>query len=122
MTAADDLDPVALRVAVGDLARALQRRVDREYALPKPPDSHLALLRLIGERGAITVGEAAEALAMKPNNVSALVAAMADGGMLTRTPDPQDRRVARLTATPEETRRLAEVDALYGEVLGRAVA
>lgn len=94
------------------LQRALDRRMDRDFPHPKPPDNQLALLRLARREGGITVREAADALLMKPNNVSAMVTPLVAAGLLERVPDPADRRIAHLHTTVEARRRGDEVDEL----------
>ncbi|MFF7251374.1 MarR family winged helix-turn-helix transcriptional regulator [Embleya sp. NPDC008237] len=94
------------------LHRTVERRLVADLGRPKPPEAHLALLRVVGEREGITVREAAEALLMKANNVSALVTKLVDEGMMERHVDPGDRRVVRLRLTAQARRRSADVDAL----------
>ncbi|MFJ7149269.1 MarR family winged helix-turn-helix transcriptional regulator [Streptomyces sp. NPDC100445] len=109
-----DLDSVApaLADALPALHRALDRLVARDYAHPKPPEGPLNLLRHLEEHRGATVREAAEALLMKPNNVSALVSQLAGEGLLERRRDSADKRVVRLYLTPVARRRLGEVRAL----------
>lgn len=94
------------------LHRTVERRLIADFEHPKPPEVQLALLRVVGEREGITVREVAEALLMKPNNVSALVTKLVDEGVLERQLDPGDKRVVRLRLTAEARRRSAAVDAL----------
>ncbi|MGK5629206.1 MarR family winged helix-turn-helix transcriptional regulator [Streptomyces sp. URMC 123] len=94
------------------LHRALDRRLTQDFPHPKLPEGQLALLRLVGERDGITVREAAEALLMKPNNVSALVTQLSGLGLLERRQDPADKRVAHLHVTAEARHRLTAVAAL----------
>ncbi|MGC3001527.1 MarR family winged helix-turn-helix transcriptional regulator [Streptomyces sp. G35A] len=103
------------------LHRALDRRVGSEYPHPKPPEGQLALLRFVAEHEGATVGEAATALLMKPNNVSALVSQLTERGELERRQDPADKRVARLHLTGVSRQRIAEVRALEELHLGRAL-
>ncbi|UFQ17713.1 MULTISPECIES: MarR family winged helix-turn-helix transcriptional regulator [Streptomyces] len=88
------------------LHRALERRFALDFPYPRLPEGQLALLRLVGERDGITVRAAADALLMKPNNVSALVTQLAGQGLLERGQDPADKRIARLRLTAEARRRL----------------
>ncbi|MET7297445.1 MarR family winged helix-turn-helix transcriptional regulator [Embleya sp. NPDC005575] len=99
------------------LIRALERRSDRELPSPKPSEGERALLRLVAERDGITVRQAAEALLMKPNNVSALVSKLVGKGLLERMPDPADKRVAHLHSTPAARSRSNAVDALLADVV-----
>ncbi|MFV0128738.1 MarR family winged helix-turn-helix transcriptional regulator [Streptomyces sp. HMX112] len=101
-----------LVAAVPALHRALDRRLAQDFPHPKPPEGPLALLRLVDGRPGLTVREAADALLMKPNNVSALVTQLAGQGMLERRQDTADKRVAHLFPTAEARRRLARVDTL----------
>ncbi|MGW0468502.1 MarR family winged helix-turn-helix transcriptional regulator [Streptomyces sp. NPDC003027] len=96
-----------------DLHRALERRADQDFPHPKPPEGQLAILRLVRERPGITVRAAAEALLMKPNNVSALVSQMVTGGLLLREQDPADKRVAHLRVTDEALSRVSAVEELF---------
>ncbi|MFI0230861.1 MarR family winged helix-turn-helix transcriptional regulator [Streptomyces sp. NPDC017086] len=118
-----DVDSVAsaLAGALPALHRALDRRVARDFAHPKPPEGHLGLLRYVAEHEGATVREAAGALLMKPNNVSALVSQLAGQGLLERRPDSADRRVVRLHLMPVARRRLAEVHALQVSHLTEAL-
>ncbi|MGA4800204.1 MarR family winged helix-turn-helix transcriptional regulator [Streptomyces lavendulocolor] len=112
---AQDISDVAtgLAAVLPVLQRALDRRLAGDFPHPRPPEGQLALLRLVGERDGITVREAADALLMKPNNVSALVSRMTEDGMLERRPDPADKRVAHLHLTAEARRRLTAVQELF---------
>ncbi|WP_030749126.1 MarR family winged helix-turn-helix transcriptional regulator [Streptomyces sp. NRRL S-31] len=118
-----DVDRVAtaLADALPALHRALDRLVARDYAHPKPPEGHLNLLRYVAEHEGATVREAAAALLMKPNNVSALVSQLSGQGLLERRPDSSDKRVVRLHLMPVARRHLAEVRALQVAHLDRAL-
>ncbi|CAL9447345.1 hypothetical protein SUDANB126_02392 [Streptomyces sp. enrichment culture] len=67
------------------------------------------------------MGEAATALLMKPNNVSALVSQLTERGELERRQDGADKRVAHLHLTESSRQRIAEVRALEESHLGRAM-
>ncbi|MCG0067063.1 MarR family winged helix-turn-helix transcriptional regulator [Streptomyces tricolor] len=118
-----DVDSVAsaLADALPALHRALDRLVARDYAHPKPPEGRLNLLRHVAEHPGATVREAAEALLMKPNNVSALVSQLTEEGLLERRQDSADKRVARLYPTAVARRRLGEVRALQVSHLTEAL-
>ncbi|MEU9559719.1 MarR family winged helix-turn-helix transcriptional regulator [Streptomyces fumanus] len=120
---AQDIDHVAagLGSSLPSLARALERHVSRHYPHPKPPEAQLALLRHVEEHDGVTVRAAAEALLMKPNNVSALVTQLTEQGLLQRRQDPSDRRVAHLHLTPTSRQALTEVEGLMSAHLSRAL-
>ncbi|MGQ4444828.1 MarR family winged helix-turn-helix transcriptional regulator, partial [Streptomyces violaceoruber] len=96
-----DIDRMAsgLAACLPVLHRALDRQVTARYPHPKPPEGQLALLRYVAQHEGVTVREAAEALLMKPNNVSALVSQLVEQGDLERRRDSADKRVAHLHLT-----------------------
>ncbi|GHJ96353.1 MULTISPECIES: MarR family winged helix-turn-helix transcriptional regulator [Streptomyces] len=112
-----DIDRLAsgLAACLPALARALERHVDQHYPHPKPSDAQLTLLRYVETNSGTTVREAARAVRMKPNNVSALVTQLTEQGLLERRQDPADRRIAHLHLTPAAQRRLGEVKQLMGD-------
>ncbi|WP_171164469.1 MarR family winged helix-turn-helix transcriptional regulator [Streptomyces sp. I05A-00742] len=120
---AQDLRRLAsgLATVLPALHRALDRRLAQDFPHPKLPEGQRALLRLVGERDGITVRAAAEALLMKPNNVSASVSQLADQGLLERRGDPADRRVAHLHLTAEARHRLDLVGDLMNGYLTEAL-
>ncbi|MFJ8650226.1 MarR family winged helix-turn-helix transcriptional regulator [Streptomyces sp. NPDC093546] len=103
------------------LNRALDRRIVRDLPFPRLPEAQLALLRLVAEREGATVRQCAEALMMKPNNVSALVSALTDQGLLERRQDTADKRIAHLYPTETAKSRLAEVRNLKARHLSEAL-
>jgi DNA-binding MarR family transcriptional regulator len=87
------------------------RRITRRGAAPVAeltalPGAQLELVRVVRRLPGVSVGEAAEELAVAPNTVSTLVRQLCDAGVLRRVPDPGDRRVARLHLTPDTSRRV----------------
>ncbi|MGW4273914.1 MarR family winged helix-turn-helix transcriptional regulator [Streptomyces similanensis] len=110
-----------LAVALPALHRALDHRIRADFPHAGLPDGPLALLRLAAEREGVTVREAAEALLMKPNNVSALVSQLTGRGLLERRADPADRRVAHLYVTDLAREHLAEARALAERHLATAM-
>ncbi|WP_225801260.1 MarR family winged helix-turn-helix transcriptional regulator [Streptomyces sp. NK15101] len=114
----------ALVACLPALARAVERQVDLDdtHSKPaKPSEAQLALLRHVEAYDGITVREAAEALLMKPNNVSALVGQLTERGLLERRQDPADKRVAHLHLTATARREIAEVEHLMGGHVARAL-
>ncbi|MFI1050650.1 MarR family winged helix-turn-helix transcriptional regulator [Streptomyces griseoruber] len=103
------------------LHRTLERRVASIYPHPKPPEGQLLLLKFVAQQEGATVREAAEALLMKPNNVSALVSQLTGAGELERRPDSADKRVAHLYLTATSRTRLAEVRDLETACLAEAL-
>ncbi|MFF4353160.1 MarR family winged helix-turn-helix transcriptional regulator [Streptomyces sp. NPDC001530] len=103
------------------LNRALDRQVARDFPGPKPPEGQLALLRFVSQQEGATVREAADALPMRPNNVSVLVSQLVEQGLLERRQDTGDKRIAHLYPTSRARRELAEVQRLEGAHIARAL-
>ncbi|MEU4191588.1 MarR family transcriptional regulator [Kribbella sp. NPDC026611] len=85
-----------LLAAVGLVRRHLRRSVGRPFPLT---DSQAELIRLVRRNPGVSVAEAAAELGLVANTVSTLVGQLTERGLLLRTPDPSDRRVARLSLT-----------------------
>ncbi|CAM2965435.1 MarR family winged helix-turn-helix transcriptional regulator [Streptomyces albus] len=120
---AQDIDRVAVGLAacLPALARALERRIGSEFPHPKPPEAQLALLRHVEAHDGVTVRRAAEALLMKPNNVSALVTQLTEQGLLERRQDPEDKRIAHLHLTAASRQQLTEVQRLMVDQIARVL-
>ena len=88
-----------LRLAVTRLARRLRTQLPGELS-----PSQLATLSSVERLGPITLGELSGVERVKPPTMTKIVACLEDQGMVTRTVDPTDRRVARVEATPEGRR------------------
>ncbi|MFI1707609.1 MarR family transcriptional regulator [Streptomyces griseoruber] len=65
------------------LNRHLKQSIDRQLPYPNLPERQLALLQYVAEHDGATVHNAAEALRMVPNNVSALVTRLTEAGLLS---------------------------------------
>ncbi|WP_432138157.1 MULTISPECIES: MarR family winged helix-turn-helix transcriptional regulator [unclassified Streptomyces] len=118
-----DVDEVAAGLVawLPALHRALDRRVGRDCPAAKLPEAQLALLRHVEAQAGVTVRQAADALLMKPNNVSALVTQLTGQGLLERRGDPADKRIAHLHLTSAARRRLDEAGQLAGTHLGHVL-
>ncbi len=91
------------------LIRALRRilRMRLRQGLGQPlPGPAAELLRLAADQPGLRVGDAAKALHIAPNTTSTLVRQLTAAGLLERTADEQDARVARLTVTAAGKERL----------------
>ncbi|MBL7502124.1 MarR family transcriptional regulator [Frankia sp. CNm7] len=119
-------DGVAGQLAqeVVEAARLLWATVGAEKptALPaafeKLRPRHIQLLRLLAQRPGISVRAAAEALSMRPHNLSTLLTDLVDAGLVERLGDPRDRRIARLYLS-DGTRE--EVESVERELQGAVV-
>ncbi|WP_345626584.1 MarR family winged helix-turn-helix transcriptional regulator [Rugosimonospora acidiphila] len=89
-----------LLATLGLMRRHLRRRAGRPWPSSPLTTSQVELARLVRHNPGISVAEAAGELGLVPNTVSTLVGQLSEQGLLRRSPDPNDRRVARLTLTP----------------------
>lgn len=117
-----DTAMVELGMVLADLTRILERRMDRDFPHPRPPETHLAVLRLVRANDGMTVRQVADALLMQSSNTSALISTLCANGMLRREPDAQDRRVVHLHLTDEARSRVDEANAQVGRYLTQALA
>jgi DNA-binding MarR family transcriptional regulator len=90
----------ALRISVSRLARRLRvERLVPELAEPVLSDTQLAALATLERHGAMTPGELAEHEKVQPPSMTRVIAALADWDLVTRSPDPTDRRQVILSVT-----------------------
>jgi DNA-binding MarR family transcriptional regulator len=92
-----------LRLAVTRLARRLRTQLPGGLS-----PSQLATMATVECRGALTLGELSAAERVKPPTMTKIVAALEEQGLVSRTVDPNDRRVARVEATAAGLAFLAE--------------
>ena len=90
-----------LRLAVTRLARRLRTQLPGEVS-----PSQLATLSSVERLGPLTLGELSSTERVKPPTMTKIVACLEEQGLVSRTVDPSDRRVARVEATTEGRRFL----------------
>jgi DNA-binding MarR family transcriptional regulator len=95
-----------LLAAVGLVRRHLRRSVGRPFPLSALTDSQAELVRTVRRNPGISVAEAAAELGLVANTVSTLVGQLTERELLQRTPDPADRRIARLTLADPARRQV----------------
>jgi DNA-binding MarR family transcriptional regulator len=106
-----------LRMAVGRLARRLRVSTAGELTA-----SQLSSLSTVVKRGPLRIGELVALEAVNPTSLSRIVGRLEEGGLVRRTPDPQDGRGAVLEATPRGRRALEHVDRERTALLHAVVA
>lgn len=111
-TAAETTDAYAvadlLLAQTGRIRRVGRRRQGRPQELARLTAAQLELVRLVRRLPGVSVARAADELGVAPNTVSTLVRQLTEAGMLVRTIDELDRRVARLALPEPLARRLGE--------------
>lgn len=90
-----------LRLGVTRLARKL-----RQEAEPGITPSMLAALSSAERQGPLTMRELCAAEQVQPPSMTRIVAALAEGGLVAREADADDRRVVWVRVTPEGRRLL----------------
>src|SRR5215210_8013600 len=83
-----------LRLAVTRLARRLRTALPGQLS-----PSQLATLATVERLGPLTLGELSNAERVKPPTMTKIVACLEEQGLVSRTVDQSDRRVARVEAT-----------------------
>jgi DNA-binding MarR family transcriptional regulator len=101
---------------------ATRRAAGRDASGPQLTGAQLDVVRLLDARPAICVTETADALGLMPNTVSTLVGQLVASGLVSRTTDPADRRVARLELTARARRRVDGWRARRAAAVGDALA
>ncbi|MEV0719441.1 MarR family transcriptional regulator [Asanoa sp. NPDC050611] len=89
---------VARRIRVGVAAYSERIRAERAGFLTL---TQTAVLGQLYRHGALTPGEIADRLRAKPQTLTRVFATLQERGLITRTPDPDDRRQALVTITDQ---------------------
>lgn len=101
----EDLSDAFAGVMIG-ISRLVRRRLRREMPGPRLRGAQVELLRLVAANPGISVSAAAKELYLAGNSVSTVVNQLTAAGLLQRETRSDDRRSARLLATPEAEARL----------------
>ncbi len=111
-----------LMPAVVALRRAVRRRTRERVDLPALPPAQVELLRAVQDSPGIGVAAVARQLRLADNSVSTLVRTAIADGHVRRSPDPADRRAARLELTDAAHERLRRWRAARADVVDAALA
>jgi DNA-binding MarR family transcriptional regulator len=90
-----------LRFALVPLVRLL-----RQQNGPDLTASKASALGSIAKHGPLTVGELAELERVTSPMITKIAKGLEEAGLVTRSPDPTDRRITRLALTAQGSRRL----------------
>lgn len=134
--AAQDQPPAELAERLRLVLTRMSRRL-RQQGDGAATSSQISALSTIARRGPLTLGELASLEHVQPPSMTRIVSHLEDSGLVRREADVLDRRVARVSVTPEGTRllqgsrrrksayiaqRIAELSQHDRAVLGRAAA
>jgi DNA-binding MarR family transcriptional regulator len=103
-----------LRVVLGKLVRKL--RAESRF-----PTSHLSVLSRLERLGPQTTSALAAAERMRPQSMAQTVAELKDGDLVTRRPDPDDRRQILIELTEPGQKLLREQRRRREDWLSRAI-
>ena len=95
-----EIAPVEIAARLRLSSTRLARQLRREAGLGRSP-SQLSALAVINHHGPLTLGALADLEGVAPPSITKVVAILEDDGLVTRTPDPTDRRVSYVTTTPK---------------------
>ena len=121
MATLDDADYQRLLEFRDGLRRFLRWSEEQAAEADLTPAQHQLLLAVRGHPGpqAPRVSDVAEHLQLRRHSVVGLINRAEAAGLLTRTSDPDDQRLARLSLTRLGARRLEQLSALHIEELRR---
>lgn len=104
--APDDVGAMAahLRISATRLARLLRRQGDTGLS-----PSQLSALTSVERHGPMTLGRLADHERVAPPSITKVVDKLEERGLVARAPDALDRRVTRVSTTPEGEALLADV-------------
>lgn len=92
--------------ALSAIRRATRRHAARPAELSMLSSAQVELARVVRRNPGISIAGAAESLRLAPNTVSTLVGELTAIGLVERTTDPADRRVARLVLSEPWERKI----------------
>jgi DNA-binding MarR family transcriptional regulator len=111
----------ALTEVVTQLRRALRTSIRTDYPSEFLPTAQVELLLAVLDHQPVRIGQLADLLRLAPNTVSGLVQALVESGLVERSPDPSDRRVAVVTLTPAGRAKLAGWEQAHQRRIGDAL-
>jgi DNA-binding MarR family transcriptional regulator len=103
-----------LRLATLRLARRLRREADAGIT-----PTLLSALSALTRRGSMTLSELAEAESVQPPSMTAAVGRLETLGLVSKTPDPTDRRAQRVALTSEGEKLVRELRSRKDAYLAR---
>lgn len=104
------------------LRRYFDARLADQELSAKLSDSRLRLLLAVEDAGQIRMNDLAASLGIRARTVTALVDALEQGGMLSRLPDPTDRRATLLVLTKATQTHFQQVRLLQQQLREEVLA
>jgi DNA-binding MarR family transcriptional regulator len=85
-------EPMTTAALAHELRETVGRVIRRLRAEPGPPFSQLTVLGRIDREGPASISDLAGAERMRPQSMAQIVHDLQDAGLVTRRPDPADKR------------------------------
>jgi len=105
-----------------EIAWTVHRRAPERAGVGPLPTTEIALLKQVISTPGATVGQLAEALGLRQPNASAAIRLLADKGLVTKEPSPDDRRIVRIVPTELGSSEHAEIADAWVRPLEDAIA
>ncbi len=119
MTLSTDSDPATrLRAVIGRLSRRLRPTVAGSGLTP----SQTSVLFTVARLGPLGLSEISEIEGINPTMLSRITAQLCQSGLISREPDPGDRRAALVRATPAGQRMRKRIHRERTEALQQHMA
>ncbi|MEN2738511.1 MarR family transcriptional regulator [Microbacterium sp. X-17] len=112
------VDPDFVFAELADLATDVAREI-RQHGRAKLTPTQIQVMRYVHRHPGITPSEIAAATELRRGNVSPVLTQLRGMGFVRDTPDPDDARSVRLTATPLADETLAALRASWAELIAR---
>ena len=116
------VDNRELAFAINDVARLLRTYADQQAAQYGMTRAKWAVLARLDRFEGLKQAELAEMLDLQPISLTRLLDGLAEGGLIERRPDPDDRRAKRLYLTPAARPLLAQLAVLGETLMANALA
>lgn len=116
------VDVAELSEIVARLRRALRTAVRGDVPWETLPMAQVEILQRLADESGVRVRDLADRHRLAPNTVSNLIQQMVTTGLVTRDPDPDDRRAVIVSLTPQGEQALTEWAAANTRRLDAALA
>jgi DNA-binding MarR family transcriptional regulator len=105
------VDEAPTALLAQELRETVSRIVRRLRAEPGPPVAQLTVLSRLDRNGPASVSDLAAAERMRPQSMAPIVGDLEHAALVTRRPDPEDRRRALVAITPVGVKTLRDTRA-----------
>ena len=104
----DRVDAWLLAEVVARLRRVLRASIRSEYPWESLPMAQVELMQRLREEPGLRLNDLAARHRLASNTVSTLLQQLVTAGLVSRQPDPADRRAVQLRLTPDGERMIAD--------------